>query len=58
MKYCLTIDGYGILQEHNTFKGFNDCGRLLDRFQYFKMIGGKKVSAVLPKSWKNRLIAE
>ena len=52
MKYCLTIDGYGIIQEHKTFKGFNDSKRLLDRCQYFKMIEGEEISALLPKSWK------
>ena len=52
IKYCLTIDEYGIIQEHKTFKGFNDSKRLLDRSQYFKMIEGKKISAMLPKSWK------
>ena len=52
IKYCLTIDDYGIIQEHKTFKGFNDSKRLLDRSQYFKMIEGEKVSALLPKSWK------
>ena len=52
IKYCLTIDGYGIIKEHKTFKGFNDSKRLLDRSQYFKMINGEKISAMLPKSWK------
>ena len=52
IKYCLTIDGYGIIQEHKTFKGFNDSKRLLDRSQYFKMIEGDKISAMLPRSWK------
>ena len=27
MKYCLTVDDYGIIQEHETFKGFNDSKR-------------------------------
>ena len=52
IKYCLTIDEFGIIQEHKTFKGFNDSKRLLDRSQYFKMIEGKKISAMLPRSWK------
>ena len=52
IKYCLTIDDYGIIQEHKTFKGFNDSNRLLDRSQYFKMKDGKKISAMLPRSWK------
>ena len=52
IKYCLTIDDYGIIQEHKTFKGFNDSKRLLDRTQYFNMIKGEKISAMLPRSWK------
>ena len=52
LKYCLTIDEYGIIQQHMTFKGFNDSKRLLDRSQHFKMIEGKKISAMLPRSWK------
>ena len=52
IKYCLTIDDYGIIQEHKTFKGFKDSNRLLDRSQYFKMKEGKKISAMLPRSWK------
>ena len=51
-KYCLTIDDYGVIQEHKTFEGFNDSKRLLDRSQYFKMIKGEKISALLPRSWK------
>ena len=52
IKYCLTIDEYGIIKEHKTFKGVNDSKRLLDRSQYFKMKEGEKISAILPKSWK------
>ena len=52
LKYCLTRDDYGIIQEHKTFKVFNDGKRLLDRSQYPKMIEGRKVSALLPKTWK------
>ena len=35
-----------------TFKGFNDSKRLLDRSQYFNMLECKKISAMLPRSWK------
>ena len=52
IKYCLTIDEYGIIKEHKTFKGFIDSKRLLDRSQYFKMKEGEKISAMLPRSWK------
>ena len=52
IKYCLTIYGYGIIKEHKTVEGYNDSKGLLDRSQYFKMIEGKKVAAIIPKSWK------
>ena len=52
LKYCFTINEFGNIEEHKTFKGFNDSKRMLDRSQYFKMIEGKKISAMLPKSWK------
>ena len=40
-----------------TFKGFNDSKRLLDRSPYFDMLEGKKITAMLPRSWKkNHLI--
>ena len=51
-KYCLIIDKYGIIQQHMTFKGFNDDKRLLDCSQYLNMLKGKKKSAMLPRSWK------
>ena len=35
-----------------TFKGFNDSKRLIDRSQYFDMLKGRKISAMLPRSWK------
>ena len=52
VRICLTIDEYGIIKEHKTFKGFNDSKRLLDRSQYFIMKEGEKISAMLPRSWK------
>ena len=58
VKYCLTIDDYGIIQEHKFFKGFNDSKRLLDRSQYFKMIEGEKYQLCYQDLGKNRLIVE
>ena len=52
VKKCSTIYNYGIIREHKTFKGFNDSKRLLDRSQYFEMLEGHKIKAMLPKSWK------
>ena len=33
IKYCLTINELGVIEQHMTFKGFNDTKRLLDRSQ-------------------------
>ena len=52
IKYVLTINEYGVIRENRTFKGFNNSQRLLDRSQYFKMIEGKTVPELLPKSWE------
>ena len=52
IKYVLATDHYGIIQQHMTFKGFNDSKRLLHRSQYFDMLNGKKITAMLPRSWK------
>ena len=58
IKYCLTIDEYGNIQEHKTFKGFNDSKRLLDRSQYFKMIEGEKYQLCYQNRGKNHLTME
>ena len=52
IKYCLTINELGVIEQYMTFKGFNDSKRLLDRYQYFNMLKGKKITALLPRSWK------
>ena len=49
--YVLTINEFSIIQQVMTFKGFNDNKRLLDRSQYFDRLEGKKISAMLPRSW-------
>ena len=38
-----------------TFKGFNDSEGLLDRSQYFDMLEGITIAAMLPRSRKNSL---
>ena len=43
IKYCLTINEYGLVEEHKTFKGFSDIERLLDSKKYFDMQQGKKL---------------
>ena len=36
------MDNYGIIQQHMTFRGFNDSERFLDQSQCFKMLESKK----------------
>ena len=54
IKYCLTFNEFGFVTEHETLIGFNGSKRLLNRSQYFRILGGEKVSAMLPISWKNQ----
>ena len=51
-KYCLTINDCGIVEQHMTFKGLNDRKRLLHRSQFFDMLEGKKITAMLTRSRK------
>ena len=50
-KYCLTINEYGAINEHKTFKGFTNVSDNLDK-EYFKMFEGDKLVAKVPLSWK------
>ena len=52
MKYCLTINKYGVTDEHRTFKGFTNVSDNLDRKEYFNMANGGKLIAKVPLSWK------
>ena len=51
-KYCLTINNFGKIDEHKTFKGFTNISDDLDRKEYFKMADGGKLIAKVPLSWK------
>ena len=52
IKYCLTINKYGVIDEHKTFKGFTNDSDNLDRKDYFKMFTGEKLEAKVPLSWE------
>ena len=52
IKYCLTINKYGVIDEHKTFKGFTNVSDNLDRKEYFNMYNGDKLIAKVPLSWK------
>ena len=52
IKYCLTINKFGIIDEHKTFKGFTNVSDNLDRKESFQMAAGDKLIAKKPLSWK------
>ena len=52
IKFCLTINKYGVIDEHKTFKGFSNVSDNLNRKEYFKMANGDKLIAKVPLSWK------
>ena len=52
IKYCLTVNKYGVIDEHKTFKGFTNVSDKLDRKEYFKMADGDKLVVKVPLSWK------
>ena len=56
VKYCLTINELGIIEQHMFFKGFNGSKRLLDRSQYFDMLDGKKYQLCFQDRGKTHLI--
>ena len=49
LKYCLTINKYGVIDEHKTFKGFSNVSDNLDRKEYFKMADGDNLIAKVQK---------
>ena len=52
IKYSLTLNKYGVIDEHKTLKGFTNFSDNLDRKEYFKMDDGDKLVAKVPLSWK------
>ena len=52
IKYCLTINKYVVIDEHNTFKGFTNVSDNLDRKEYSKMFNGDNLIAKVRLSWK------
>ena len=51
-KYCLTINKYGVIDEHKTFKGFKNVSDKLDKKDNCNMARGDKLMAKIPLSWK------
>ena len=45
IKYCLTINKYGVIDEHLTCKGFTAVSKNSDRKEYFDMFIGERLVA-------------
>ena len=50
IEYCLTINKYGVIDGHKTFKGVTIMSDNLDRNEYFKMFESDKLFAKVPLS--------
>ena len=51
----MTVNEFGVIDEHKTFKGSNNGSDNLDRKEYFKKFGGDKIIAKVLLSWKKSL---
>ena len=52
IKFCLTINKFGIIDEHKKFKGFTNVSDNSDRKEYFNKADGGKLIAKVPLRWK------
>ena len=52
INYYLTINNYGVIDEHKIFKGFTNVSDNLDKKGYFKKFEGDKLVAKVALSWK------
>ena len=52
IEYCLTINKFGIIDEHKTFKGFTKVSVNFDGKEYFNKAEGGKMMAKVQLSWK------
>ena len=51
-KIFFTINIYGVIDEHKTFKELTNVSDNLDRKEYINMAKGGKLKAKVPLSWK------
>ena len=52
INYCLTVNRYGVIDEHRIFKRFTNVSDDLDKKEFFKRFDADKVIAKVPLSWK------
>ena len=50
IKYCITVNQYGVFDEHTTFKRFTNVSDNLDRKEFFKKFEGDKLIVKVPLS--------
>ena len=50
INFCWTINKYGIIDDHKTFKSCTNVSDILDKKEYFKMLDGDKLVAKVPLS--------
>ena len=50
--YCFTINDFGVIDEHKTFKGFTNVSDNRDRKEFFNVADGCKIVAKVPLSRK------
>ena len=58
IKYCLTIDKHGVIDEHKTFKYFTSLSGNLDIKEYFNMADGVMFLPKVPLGWKKNQLAK
>ena len=55
IKFCLTINKYGVIDEHKTFKSFTNVSDNLDTKDLFKMFNADKIIAYVSLSWRKSI---
>ena len=55
-KCCLTLNKYGIIDEHKTFESFTNVSGNVKAEEYFKMLDGDIMIAKVPLSWKKTFV--
>ena len=56
IKYYLSVNQYGVTDEHKTFKRFTNVSDNFDRKECLKMYGDDKLVAKVPLSWIKKFL--
>ena len=52
IKYCSTINKFGMKDEHKTFEGITNVSENKNREDFFILASGGKLIAKVPLNWK------